>query len=93
MRGLTLGEIKKVSGGMDYSVAIPPNFTDFSQSIGAGAIAGAYFGGPVGAVEGAVGGAAGYVGINLYQNASHYYNNRNNNKSEFYNSNFNNFVW
>ena len=94
MRELTLDEMKNVSGGMDYSVAIPPNFTDFSQSIGAGAAVGAYFGGPVGALEGAVGGAAGYVGINVYQNASYYYNNyRNNDKSEFHNSTFNSFVW
>jgi uncharacterized membrane protein len=91
MRSLTLEEMKKVSGGMDYAVPVPPNPGSFKEAVIIGGVIGGAIAGPPGAVVGAMEGGFGYIGYNVYQNGAYYATHRNN--SEFSNSTFNSFRW
>lgn len=78
MRLLTLDEAKKVSGGQsgndwDPNLPVPPNFTDFSESVAGGAIVGAYMGGVYGAAAGAGTSGAWYIIQNAGKNIYNYY--------------------
>ncbi len=81
MKILELKECKEVSGGKTNNnqesgygeMPSPPNFKDFSQAVGEGALLGAYVGGPIGAAEGAFGGGVVYILGNATYNAYNYY--------------------
>jgi hypothetical protein len=77
-------ECKKISGGKtDWDewarhngygdMPSAPNFKDFSQAVGEGAMFGAYVGGPIGAAEGAFGGGVVYILGNATYNIRNYY--------------------
>jgi hypothetical protein len=84
VKPLNLKECKKISGGKtDWDewaryngyggMPNPPNFKDFSQAVGEGAMLGAYVGGPIGAAEGAFGGGVVYILGNATYNIKNYY--------------------